>query len=146
MNEYMEIAIKEAHKGMKHGYGGPFGAVIVKDGKVIAKSCNTVLRKRDATCHAEINVIRVASRKLRSFDLSSCELYTTGKPCKMCEAAINWAKIKRVYYGNTYKDALNMGFDDDKGNNQGLEMERIEASETQKLIEEWNSLSKKRVY
>ncbi len=146
MNQYMELAIDEARKGMKKGHGGPFGAVIVKDGKVIFKDHNTVIKSKDATCHAEINVIRGASKKLKNFDLSSCEIYTTGKPCKMCEAAINWAKIKKVYYGNTYKDAMNMGFNDENGNNQGLVMERIDSGETSKLIEEWNSLSTKKNY
>lgn len=146
MNQYMKIAMDEARKGMSKGHGGPFGAVIVKDGKIIAKDHNTVLRKKDATCHAEINVIREASKKLKSFDLSSCEIYTTGKPCKMCEAAINWAKIKKVYYGNTYRDAMNMGFDDERGNNEGLVEERIDSSETVKLVEEWNSFSKKKTY
>lgn len=142
----MKLAMDEARKGMKKRHGGPFGAVIVKDGKVVFRDHNTVIKKKDSTCHAEINVIRGASKKLKSFDLSSCEIYTTGKPCKMCEAAINWAKIKKVYYGNTYKDAMNMGFNDENGNNQGLVMERIESCETTKLIEEWNSLSTKKNY
>ena len=146
MNEYMRIAIEEARKGIKRGHGGPFGAVIVKDGKILSKSHNTVLKKKDATCHAEMNVLRDASKKLKSYDLSSCEIYTTGQPCKMCEAAINWAKVKKVYFGNTYKDALNMGFDDERGNNQGLQLIRLDSSETSKLVEEWNSSVKKSTY
>lgn len=146
MNEYMRIAIEEARKGIKKGHGGPFGAVIVKDGKILSKSHNTVLKKRDVTCHAEMNVLRDASKKLKSYDLSSCEIYTTGQPCKMCEAALNWAKVKKVYFGNTYKDALNMGFDDERGNNQGLELIRLDSSETSKLVEEWNSSVKKSTY
>lgn len=146
MNQYMEVAIKEALKGMRKSYGGPFGAVLVHNGKIIAKSCNTVLKKHDPTCHAEMNILREGSKKLKSFNLSSCELYTTGQPCKMCIAAINWAKIKKVYYGNSYKDALNMGFDDERGNNEGLEMRRIDSVETIKLVEEWNSFSKRKIY
>ncbi|MFA5623327.1 MAG: nucleoside deaminase [Candidatus Dojkabacteria bacterium] len=146
MNTYMQVAVDEARKGMKKGHGGPFGAVIVKDGKILAKAHNSVLKDHDATCHAEMNVIRMVSKKYKDFDLSSCELYTTGMPCKMCEAAINWAKIKKVYYGNTYKDAFNMGFDEEKGNNTKVEIERIDSFETVKLVEEWNLLSKKRVY
>ena len=142
----MEVAIKEALKGMRKSYGGPFGAVLVHNGKIIAKSCNTVLKKHDPTCHAEMNILREGSKKLKSFNLSSCELYTTGQPCKMCIAAINWAKIKKVYYGNSYKDALNMGFDDEKGNNNHLHMERIDSCETAQLIEFWTSLSKKTIY
>ncbi|HNW23568.1 MAG TPA: nucleoside deaminase [Candidatus Dojkabacteria bacterium] len=142
----MEKAIEEAKKGMKRGHGGPFGAVLVKDGKILAFDHNRVLKKNDSTYHAEINVIRKASKKLKRFDLSDCEIYTTGKPCKMCEGAINWAKIKKVYYGNSYKDALNMGFDDEKGNNQDVIYERIESTQTAKLIEEWNNFSKKSIY
>ncbi len=142
----MQVALDEARKGMKKGHGGPFGAVIVKDGKILAKAHNSVLKDHDATCHAEMNVIRMVSKKYKDFDLSSCEIYTTGMPCKMCEAAINWAKIRKVYYGNTYKDALNMGFNDEKGNNDKLEMVRMDSFETVKLVEEWNSLSKKRLY
>jgi guanine deaminase len=146
MNEFMRIAIEEARKGMEKGHGGPFGAVIVKDGKILAKSHNMVLKKKDATCHAEINILRDASKKLKSYDLSSCEIYTTGQPCKMCEAALNWAKVKKVYFGNTYKDALNMGFNDESGNNQGLQLIRLDSSETSKLVEEWNSSVKKSTY
>ncbi len=146
MNIYMEKAIEEAKKGMKRGHGGPFGAILVKDGKILAFDHNRVLKKNDSTYHAEINVIRKASKKLKRFDLSDCEIYTTGKPCKMCEGAINWAKIKKVYYGNSYKDALNMGFDDEKGNNQDVIYERIESTQTAKLIEEWNNFSKKSIY
>jgi len=146
MNEFMKIALDEARKGMKKKHGGPFGAVIVKNGKVLAKSHNTVVKQKDATCHAEINVIREASKKLKSFDLSSCEIYTTGKPCKMCEGAINWAKIKQVYYGNTYKEALVMSFNDETCNNDKIEMKRIDSSETVKLVEEWEAFPRKIVY
>lgn len=146
MNQFMNIAITLAKKGVKKGHGGPFGAVLVRNGKVIAKAYNTVLKDHDATCHAEINVIRIASKKVKNFNLSDCEMYTTGKPCKMCEAAINWAKIKKIYYGNTYRDALNMGFDDEKGNNTHLHMERIDSCEAAELIELWTSLNKKTIY
>ncbi len=143
MNQYMQLAINEALKGIRRGHGGPFGAVLVKNGEVIASSHNTVLKGRDATNHAEINVIRKASKKLKRENLSDCEIYTTGQPCKMCMGAINWAKIKTVYYGNTYKDALNMGFDDEKGNNKDLKLIRLDSEHTVKLIEEWNSSSKR---
>ncbi len=146
MNQYIELALREARYGMKKGRGGPFGAVIVKDGKVLAKDHNRVLKDRDCTCHAEINVIRKACKKLKTFDLSSCDLYTTGEPCKMCMGAIGWAKIKRVYFGNTYKDALNMGFNDDTGNNERIDMIRLDSSETVKLVEEWNSFTKRVLY
>lgn len=146
MNQYMQLAINEALKGIRRGHGGPFGAVLVKNGEVIASSHNTVLKGHDATNHAEINVIRKASKKLKRENLSDCEIYTTGQPCKMCMGAINWAKIKTVYYGNTYKDALNMGFDDEKGNNKDLKLVRLDSEHTVKLIEEWNSSSKRKIY
>ncbi len=142
----MQKAIDEARKGMKKRHGGPFGAVLVKDGQILAFDHNRVVKKQDSTCHAEMLVIRKASKKLKRFDLSDCEIYTTGKPCKMCEGAINWAKIKKVYYGNSYKDALNMGFDDERGNNQDVIYERIESTQTAKLIEEWNNFNKKSIY
>lgn len=146
MNQYMQLAIQEALKGIKRGHGGPFGAVIVKDGKVIASCHNTVLKDHDSTCHAEINVLRKASRKLKRETLSDCEIYTTGQPCKMCLGAINWAKVKTVYYGNTYKDALNMGFDDEKGNNVNLKLIRIDSEHTVKLIDEWNNSNNNKIY
>lgn len=146
MNQYMKLALDEARKGMKRGTGGPFGAVLVRDGKIIAKDHNRVIKDRDCTCHAEMNVIRRGCKKLKSFDLSSCELYTTGQPCKMCMGAIGWAKIKKVYYGNTHKEALNMGFNDDNGNNPDVEMIRLDSCETVKLIEEWNYSAKKTIY
>ncbi len=146
MNQYMQLAIKEALKGIRRGHGGPFGAVLVKNGEVIASSHNTVLKGHDATNHAEINVIRKASKKFKRENLSDCEIYTTGQPCKMCMGAINWAKVKTVYYGNTYKDALNMGFDDEKGNNKELKLIRLDSEHTVKLIEQWNNSSKRKIY
>lgn len=146
MNQYMQLAIKEALNGIKRGHGGPFGAVIVQNGKVIASSHNTVIKDHDCTNHAEINIIRKACKKLKRVDLSDCDIYTTGQPCKMCIGAINWAKIKTVYYGNTYKDALNMGFDDEKGNNKDLKLNRIDSEYTVKLIEEWNNSCKRKIY
>lgn len=146
MNEFMKFAIQEAREGMSEGHGGPFGAVIVRNGEVLSKSHNTVIESHDPTSHAEINVLRDASKILGTHDLSDCEIYTTGKPCKMCEAAINWAKIKKVYYGNTYDDALRIGFNDETSNNQGLEMIRIDEDETKKLLDEWISLPNKESY
>lgn len=109
----MKKAIQEANRGMRWNHGGPFGAVIVKDGKIIAKGHNMVLRKNDPTLHAEVVAIRRASRKLKTFDLSDCEIYTSCEPCPMCYGAIKWAKIKKVYYGCTRRDASTIGFDDE---------------------------------
>ena len=112
MNKFLEEALEEAKKGFKKKEGGPFGAVIVRKGKIIAKAHNKVLKNNDATAHAEIEAIRQASKKLKRFDLSDCELYTTCEPCPMCLFAIHWAKIKTVYYGAERKDAAKIGFSD----------------------------------
>lgn len=114
MNKYMRMAITEAKKGINKGEGGPFGAVIVKDGVVIAKAHNTVLKNHDATCHGEVNAIRKASKKLNTFDLSGCEIYTTGEPCPMCLGAILWSNISKVYYGCNILDTEDIGFRDNK--------------------------------
>ncbi len=109
----MVLAADEAAKGVLANKGGPFGAVITKDGKIISKASNEVLKSFDPTMHAEINAIRKASKKLKNFDLSDCVLYTSCMPCPMCLAAIKWANIKVVYYGATAKDADTAGFRDE---------------------------------
>lgn len=111
--KYMQAAIAEAEKNLLTNDGGPFGAVIVKDGKIIARGHNEVLKNNDPTCHAEIQTIRAACEALGTFDLSGCELYTSCYPCPMCLSATIWANIKKVYYGNTAKDAAEIGFRDD---------------------------------
>lgn len=114
MNKYMKMAIKEAEKGIGCGHGGPFGCVIVKDGKVIAKGHNEVLKKKDPTCHGEMMAIHKACKKLGTHDLIGCEVYTTGEPCPMCLAAILWANIDKVYYGCNIFDTERIGFRDNK--------------------------------
>ena len=114
MNKFMIMAIKEAKQGIESHHGGPFGAVIVKDGKVVGKGHNQVLKNNDPTCHGEIMAIHKACKNLKTFDLSGCELYTTGEPCPMCYAAILWANIDKVYYGCTIQDNENIGFRDKK--------------------------------
>ena len=114
--EFMEIAIKEAKDGILNHDGGPFGAVIVKNNEVIASGHNRVLSSNDSTCHGEIDAIRKAESKLETYDLSDCELYTTGEPCPMCLAAILWANIKKVYYGCRLSDSGEIGFRDAKFN------------------------------
>ena len=110
---FMQAAIDEAEKNLLTNDGGPFGAVIVKDGKIIARGHNEVLKNNDPTCHAEMQTIRAACEALGTFDLSGCELYTSCYPCPMCLSATIWANIKVVYYGNTAKDAADIGFRDD---------------------------------
>lgn len=108
MKKAIELSIVNVTKG-----GGPFGAVIVKNGKIIAEGINSVTKKNDPTAHAEIVAIRNASKKLKNFDLSGCEIYTTCEPCPMCLSAIYWANIDKIYYANTKKDAAKIGFRDD---------------------------------
>ena len=108
--EFMEIAVDEAKDGILNHDGGPFGTVIVRDGEVIASGHNRVLSSNDSTCHGEIDAIRKAESKLGTYDLSGCELYTTGEPCPMCLAAILWANIEKVYYGCRLSDNEEIGF------------------------------------
>ncbi len=106
------MAIAEAKRGIRAGDGGPFGAVIVKDGVVVGKGHNQVLKNNDPTCHGEVMAIHKACKKLKTFDLSGCEIYTTGEPCPMCMAAILWANIDKVYYGCNIFDTQELGFRD----------------------------------
>ena len=108
----MHEAIRLANESVRHG-GGPFGAVVVKDGKIVAGSSNRVTLELDPTAHAEVNAIREACRRLGTFDLSGCAIYTSCEPCPMCLGAIYWAHIDRIYYGNTRKDARAIDFADD---------------------------------
>ena len=108
----MRKAIQLANESVERG-GGPFGAVIVKDGEEIAGSSNSVTIDNDPTAHAEVNTIRQACRKLGTFDLSGATIYTSCEPCPMCLGAIYWARISRIFYGNTRKDARDIDFADD---------------------------------
>lgn len=112
--EFMKLAVEEARDGINSNHGGPFGAVVVKDGKIIASGHNCVLKNNDSTCHGEIAAIREAEQKLEAFVLPDCELYTTAEPCPMCLAAILWANISKVYYGCSVEDTAKIGFRDEK--------------------------------
>ncbi|MDD5611325.1 MAG: nucleoside deaminase, partial [Candidatus Omnitrophica bacterium] len=109
--KFMLLAVKEARKNFKSMAGGPFGACIVKKGRLVAISRNAVLRN-DATAHAEINAIRKACKKLRTYDLSGCVIYSTTEPCPMCFSAIHWARIKKIIYGTKTSDAKKAGFNE----------------------------------
>lgn len=109
--KFMLKAIALSKKNIDKG-GGPFGAVIVKDGKIISSGVNRVTAQNDPTAHAEVNAIRKAAYKLGSFDLEGCDIYTSCEPCPMCLGAIYWAHIDRIFYGNTKKNAADAGFDD----------------------------------
>ncbi|MBO4245370.1 MAG: nucleoside deaminase [Bacilli bacterium] len=113
MNSYMKLADSLAKENLLTNAGGPFGAVIVKDGKVVGRGSNQVLASNDPTAHAEVMAIRNACSNLKTHDLTGCILYTSCYPCPMCLSAIIWANIKKVYYGNTKQDADKIGFRDD---------------------------------
>ncbi len=109
----MLLAIALSKNNVEKGLGGPFGAVIVKNGELVAQSANAVVPSNDPTAHAEIAAIRLACTALNTFDLTGCTIYTSCEPCPMCLGAIYWAKLDKMYYGNSKKDAANIGFDDD---------------------------------
>lgn len=109
--DFMREAVKLSLANVDEG-GGPFGAVIVKDGEIIAKGVNLVTSSNDPTAHAEINAIREATQKLGTFDLSGCEIYSSCEPCPMCLGAIYWARLDKIYFANTKSDAKNIDFDD----------------------------------
>ena len=113
MNEFMSVAIQEALNGILNGHGGPFGAVIVKDGKIIGQGHNMVVKNNDPTCHGEISAIRDACKNLSTFDLKGAQIYTTGEPCPMCLGAILWSNIDKIYFGCTIKENEMIGFRDD---------------------------------
>ena len=151
MNKFMKIAIKEAQKGIRNNEGGPFGSVIVKDGKVLSKAHNQVLLKHDATCHGEMQAIRKASKRLKSFNLEECEIYTTGEPCPMCLGAILWSNIKKVYYGCNIVDTEEIGFRDNKFYNLTKEekasfINEIDREECLKLYEDYKNNEDKKEY
>lgn len=152
MNQYMKVAKNLASENLKTNAGGPFGACVVKDGKIIGRGSNNVLKANDPTAHAEVMAIRDACKNINSYDLTGCELYTSCYPCPMCLSAIIWANIKLVYYGNTKEDAANIGFRDDfiynyinelsqnKENTDVLELKSMDRKET---IEEFNKFAEK---
>ena len=142
----MEKAIEQSSCCLNHPQNGPFGAVIVKNDKIISKAHNTVVNSNDPTAHAEINAIRLACQKLKTHDLSGCKIYTSCEPCPMCLSAIIWANIKDIYYANTKEDASQIGFRDDliyeyiKGNKKDLiNMHHIENENAQKVFADFKN-------
>ena len=111
-NRFMARAIELSIEGVQSGRGGPFGAVIVRGGQILAEGANQVTSTKDPTAHAEMLAIRMACAKLGLFELKNCELYTSCEPCPMCLGAIYWARLARVYFANTAEDAAKFGFDD----------------------------------
>lgn len=151
MNKFMKEAIKEAYKGINKGQGGPFGTIIVKNGKIISRGHNQVIYKKDPTCHGEMQAIRKAAKKLQTYDLSGCEIYTTGEPCPMCLGAILWANISKVYYGCNIIDTEIIGFRDNKFFNltkkeKNKLIKELDRQECLKLYKDYLSSEKKKEY
>ena len=111
--KFMREAICLSREKMRRNNGGPFGAIIVRRGKIVGRGWNRVTSANDPTAHAEIMAIRDACHRLKTFLLDDCELYASCEPCPMCLAAIYWARLRRIYYANTRRDAMKIGFDDE---------------------------------
>ena len=154
MNQLMKAAIEEARTGFNRDDGGPFGAIIVKDGVLIAQAHNEVLKTNDPTAHAEILAIRKACAHLKNYDLSDCEIYSTSEPCPMCFSAIHWSRLKKLYFGTTRDDVAVIGFDDSliydilSGKAQVVQMERINVDRDNclGLLKEWDAKLDKVLY
>ena len=150
----MKLAIREARKNLKSMYGGPFGACIVKGSRILAIARNSVL-KNDATCHAEINAIRKASKRIKNFNLSGCIIYSTTEPCPMCFSAIHWARIGVIAYGTSISNVSKRGFNELRIPNfklKAIGKSKVKVSgaflrrECKKLLEDWDKLEDKKLY
>ncbi len=143
--EFMRRAVEISREKMEANMGGPFGAVIVRDGKIIAEGFNMVTTANDPTAHAEVVAIRAACTKIGDFSLLGCEIYTSCEPCPLCLAAIFWARIDRIYYANTRIDAAEIGFDDEilyqeiskPLEERQLPIHRLELAEARKVFDDW---------
>ena len=150
MREAIELAVRAVRRGM----GGPFGALVVRKGKVVGRGWNRVTSANDPTAHAEIVAIRAACRRLGAFRLGDCELYASSEPCPMCLSAIYWARIPRFYCGGTHRDAARAGFDDERigrevarpARRRGIRMEPLLRAEALVAFAEWRRKSNKVPY
>ena len=151
--ELMRTAIRLANENVENG-GGPFGAVIARNGEIVATGVNRVTAQCDPTAHAEVSAIRNAAEKLHTFNLSGCEIYTSCEPCPMCLAAIYWAHIDKIYYGNNQHDAAGIGFDDSfiyreirlPAEERQLPWERLLNEEAIRTFERWREKPDKTEY
>jgi tRNA(Arg) A34 adenosine deaminase TadA len=152
--KFMRAAIRLSIDMMRCGKGGPFGAVVVKGSQIVGRGCNEVTSSNDPTAHAEIVAIRDACRRLKTFDLDECELYTSCEPCPMCLSAIYWARIPKIFYGNTREDAAKIAFDDDfiyrevalPIRKRRLLMKQLLRNEALKAFAEWDEKTDKIPY
>jgi len=151
---FMREAIRLSFETMRSNTGGPFGAVVVKDGKIIARGYNRVLETNDPTAHAEVVAIREACKVLNDYQLTGCSLYTSCEPCPMCLAAIYWARPDKVFFGNTKKDAADIEFDDqfiydeiDRSfSDRKIPMKQLLREEALKAFEEWYKKADRKKY
>ena len=152
--DFMQEAIRLSREKSLEGQGGPFGAVIVKNNKIIARGWNQVLRRNDPTCHAEMVAIRAASRKLRDYRLAGCSIYVNCEPCPMCLAALYWAGIDRIYFAATREDAADLGFADDflyrelllPPEQRKIPVEQSMRTEALAVFQQWAALEIKIIY
>lgn len=152
-NELMRRAIQLSSESLERG-GGPFGAVIARDGEIVAEGSNGVTLACDPTAHAEVTAIRIAARKLGTFDLSGCEIFTSCEPCPMCLGAIYWARLDRIHFANDRKDAAAIGFDDDfiyrefalRPEDRSKPSERMLRNEALPVFEKWRNLESRNEY
>ncbi len=152
--KHMGHAVALSAEKMRAGMGGPFGAVIVRDGEVIAEGFNQVTSTNDPTAHAEIVAIRRACEKLGTFSLEGCEIYSSCEPCPMCLAAIYWARIDAIYFANTREDAALIGFDDEHLyreipkpiNERDIPTRHLALDEARAVFEEWRLMPDKVMY
>jgi len=152
--KFMREAIRLSLKKMRDNEGGPFGAVVVRGGRIVGRGWNQVTSANDPTAHAEVTAIREACKRLRTFQLSDCDLYTSCEPCPMCLSAVYWARIRRLYYANTRKDAAHIGFDDDliyrevalPIRRRNLPMKQLLRDEAIRAFKEWSAKPDKTTY
>lgn len=152
-NLFMMRAIELSRKNIEHG-GGPFGAVIVKDGKIIGEGYNKVTATNDPTAHAEVEAIREACKNISHFDLNGAEIYTSCEPCPMCLSAIYWARLSKIYFANTKKDAAAIEFDDDfiyseipkQANDRKIVMQQMMHTEALEVFKAWEKSATKIKY
>ncbi len=154
VSKFLDKAAAQAERTMRLGYGGPFGAVIAKGNRVIAVASNSVLKSKDPTCHAEMNAIRIAAKKLKSPFLTGLDIYSTTEPCPMCFAAIHWAQISRVFFSTVIADVKRLGFNELTVSNRQMKslgkspvkLKRAQSESCRRLLDSFAALPERRLY
>lgn len=148
----MQEALKEAYEGISNNHGGPFGAIITKNNKIIGRGHNRVLLDNDCTCHGEIMAIKDACKNLKSYKLNDCQIYTTAEPCPMCLGAILWSGINEIYFGCSKEDTETIGFNDKDFyqtlniNTKKINLHQIDQKECLELFKKYSSIKEREVY